>query len=30
MKVLDVDNRGRVKLSMKEVKEGEQPTDLAE
>jgi polyribonucleotide nucleotidyltransferase len=30
VKVLDVDNRGRVKLSMKEVKEGEQPTDLAE
>ena len=29
VKVLDVDNRGRVKLSMKEVKEGEQPTDLA-
>ncbi|GHD43618.1 polyribonucleotide nucleotidyltransferase [Marinobacter persicus] len=30
VKVLDVDNRGRVKLSMKEVKEGEQPTDLGE
>jgi polyribonucleotide nucleotidyltransferase len=30
VKVLDVDNRGRVKLSMKEVKEGEQPTDLAD
>ncbi|WP_166263225.1 polyribonucleotide nucleotidyltransferase [Marinobacter caseinilyticus] len=29
VKVLDVDARGRVKLSMKEVKEGEQPTDLA-
>jgi polyribonucleotide nucleotidyltransferase len=29
VKVLDVDNRGRVKLSMKEVKEGEQPTDLS-
>ncbi|SFR58227.1 polyribonucleotide nucleotidyltransferase [Marinobacter daqiaonensis] len=28
VKVLDVDNRGRVKLSMKEVKEGEQPTDF--
>ncbi|MDC0662465.1 polyribonucleotide nucleotidyltransferase [Marinobacter sp. SS21] len=28
VKVLDVDNRGRVKLSMKEVKEGEQPTEL--
>jgi len=26
VKVLDVDNRGRVKLSMKEVKGGEQPT----
>ncbi|WP_228128385.1 polyribonucleotide nucleotidyltransferase [Marinobacter daepoensis] len=30
VKVLDVDNRGRVKLSMKEVKEGEQPTDFAD
>ena len=30
VKVLDVDNRGRVKLSMKEVKEGEQPTDFSE
>src|SRR5690554_3742418 len=30
VKVLDVDNRGRVKLSMKEVKEGEQPTDLSD
>jgi polyribonucleotide nucleotidyltransferase len=29
VKVLDVDNRGRVKLSMKEVKEGEKPTDLS-
>ena len=29
VKVLDVDNRGRVKLSMKEVKEGEQPTDFS-
>ncbi|WP_166257783.1 polyribonucleotide nucleotidyltransferase [Marinobacter salicampi] len=29
VKVLDVDARGRVKLSMKEVKEGEQPTDLS-
>jgi len=28
VKVLDVDNRGRVKLSMKEVQEGEQPTDF--
>ncbi|MCG8520157.1 MAG: polyribonucleotide nucleotidyltransferase [Pseudomonadales bacterium] len=28
VKVLDVDNRGRVKLSMKEVKEGEQPTEF--
>ena len=28
VKVLDVDARGRVKLSMKEVKEGEQPTAL--
>lgn len=28
VKVLDVDNRGRVKLSMKEVKEGEEPTDF--
>ncbi|OEY65607.1 polyribonucleotide nucleotidyltransferase [Marinobacter sp. X15-166B] len=28
VKVLDVDNRGRVKLSMKEVKEGEQPTNF--
>jgi len=30
VKVLDVDNRGRVKLSMKEVREGEQPTDFAD
>jgi len=30
VKVLDVDNRGRVKLSMKEVKEGEQPTDFSD
>ena len=30
VKVLDVDNRGRVKLSMKEVKEGEQPTDFTD
>jgi len=30
VKVLDVDNRGRVKLSMKEVQEGEQPTDFAD
>ena len=30
VKVLDVDNRGRVKLSMKEVKEGEQPTEFAD
>ncbi|MFW5824417.1 MAG: polyribonucleotide nucleotidyltransferase [Marinobacter sp.] len=29
VKVLDVDNRGRVKLSMKEVKEGEQPTEFS-
>ena len=29
VKVLDVDNRGRVKLSMKEVQEGEQPTDFS-
>jgi polyribonucleotide nucleotidyltransferase len=29
VKVLDVDNRGRVKLSMKEVKEGEKATDLS-
>lgn len=29
VKVLDVDNRGRVKLSMKEIKEGEQPTDFS-
>jgi polyribonucleotide nucleotidyltransferase len=29
VKVLDVDNRGRVKLSMKEVKEGEKPTDIS-
>ena len=29
VKVLDVDNRGRVKLSMKEVKEGDQPTDFS-
>ncbi|WP_404365025.1 polyribonucleotide nucleotidyltransferase [Marinobacter sp.] len=29
VKVLDVDARGRVKLSMKEVKEGEKPTDLS-
>ena len=29
VKVLDVDNRGRVKLSMKEVKEGDKPTDLS-
>ncbi|WP_339803409.1 polyribonucleotide nucleotidyltransferase [uncultured Marinobacter sp.] len=28
VKVLDVDNRGRVKLSMKEIKEGDQPTDF--
>ena len=28
VKVLDVDNRGRVKLSMKEVNEGEQPTEF--
>jgi len=30
VKVLDVDNRGRVKLSMKEVKEGDQPTDFTD
>ncbi|WP_227501769.1 polyribonucleotide nucleotidyltransferase [Marinobacter nitratireducens] len=30
VKVLDVDNRGRVKLSMKEVQEGEQPTDFSD
>lgn len=30
VKVLDVDNRGRVKLSMKEVKEGEQATEFAD
>ncbi len=30
VKVLDVDNRGRVKLSMKEVKEGEQPTNFTD
>ena len=29
VKVLDVDNRGRVKLSMKEIKEGDQPTDFS-
>ncbi|PAV26822.1 polyribonucleotide nucleotidyltransferase [Tamilnaduibacter salinus] len=29
VKVLDVDNRGRVKLSMKEVKEGDKPTEMA-
>jgi len=25
-----VDNRGRVKLSMKEIKEGDQPTDFSD
>lgn len=30
VKVLDVDNRGRVKLSMKEIKEGDQPTDFSD